>query len=169
MNGLLKEHLRALLESDPEQDLEILLQEAVNAHNQLSTHKGLPPCVRAFGHIPRIPGVIETRSEASLLDRETLEQGTTRVAHLRQTAREVYVQLQASNKLKTAIARNLRPGPKHVVKMHDKVMFYRVHKKEKAYTGWHGPGYVCGLDRGAVASCRFGEGWIVFVGGTRRV
>ncbi len=150
MNGLLKENLKALMESFPSQDLDILLQEAVNAHNQLSTHKGLPPCVRVFGQIPRIPGVIETRNEASLLDRETLDAGTARVALLRQTAREVYVQLQASNKLKTAVARNLRPGPKHVVKMHDKVMYYRVHNQNKAYTGWHGPGYVCGLDRGAV-------------------
>ena len=68
---------------------------------------------------------------------------------MRQYARELYVQLQASEKIKTALSKNLRKGSKAKIEVNDTVYYYREHPTSKALTGWQGPAYFLGITRGA--------------------
>ena len=122
MNALIKANYIALAETYPDQDKHVLLQEAFNAHNWLSTHKGLPPAVRVLGQLPRVPTVMDMRSETALTSNSEIIPGKIGVLNVdlcRQAARESYIKLQASTSLKTAIARNLRAGAKKHVKLGD--------------------------------------------------
>lgn len=83
-NALIKNHYFALCESNPRKNKNFLLQMSFGSHNQLPTHRGLPPAVRVFGFVPRVPTILEVRNENSLDTRPEDHLGTWQMSFMRQ-------------------------------------------------------------------------------------
>ena len=72
---VLNEVFSALRTEHPRENKSVVLQFSVHAKNQLGSYRGLPPCVRVFGQMPRVPDVL-TGKFPQLIQDTSYESGT---------------------------------------------------------------------------------------------
>ncbi len=120
--------------------LELALAWAVNAKNSLSNVYGYSPYQLVFGKNPNIPGALTDKLPA--LESVTSSQILADHLNAITTARKAYVEAEASNKVKRALTRKVRPATSLIYDTGDKV-FYKRNQSDK----WRGPATVIGKEK----------------------
>ena len=120
---------------------DILLSQAILAHNSLATLDGTVPIQRVTGVIPRLPSILTDRP--SSMAPLTSEFGS-HVTHLLaiQSARTAFAAAQASASLKKALASRIYPSSRATYQTDDRVFFA---DRETGPMKWRGPGRVIGF------------------------
>ncbi len=120
--------------------LEMALAWAVNAKNTLSNVYGYSPYQLVFGKNPNIPSVLSDKLPA--LEGVTASQVIAEHLNAITAARKAFVEAEASDKIKRALARKTRPATSLIFETGDKV-FYKRNDSDK----WKGPATVIGKEK----------------------
>ena len=140
MVGLIKDTLRKM-EEDCDGDLETLLFWAVAAKNSLHNQHGYSPNQLVFGRNTALPDVQGETTVAQLRSHEGEEKLMRENLEAMHKAREAHIRQESDEKLKRALAHNVRVHKFEDVKTSDEVFYKRDGEKE-----WRGPAKVIGID-----------------------
>ena len=137
-NGVIKESVLKIID-DTKCSLETAVAWAVSSKNTLYGHGGYSPNTLVFGKNPNFPSVISDKLPA--ITAENLSSTVETNLKALRAAIEGFIEVESSEKLKRALAHNVRSSMETQFQNGEKVFFKR--KDEKR---WHGPGVVVGQD-----------------------
>ena len=137
-NGIIGEAISKILE-DVDCSIEVALAWALNAKNSLKNIHGFSSYQLVFGKNPNLPSVFENKLPAL----EGITSSKLIASHLNamHKAREEYIKLESSEKLRRAMRSKTRTHS-NVTYFHGDEVFY----KREEDTRWRGPGRVIGQD-----------------------
>lgn len=129
---------------------DVLLRETCSTPNLLSCHMGLLPVIRLVGKMTRISGVLYM----NMVGLEPISEfneasGLKKTLRPVQIARELYVNLQASEKIAVAIRKNTSARSTATLDIQDEV-YHHWKGPAQRLSGTHGPRVVVGLGRGLI-------------------
>ena len=120
-------------------DPEISIAWSVNAKNSLSNTYGSSPHQLVFGTNPRVPGIMKENITPGTLNHEGVLKIVSDHLNALSLARQKFVELEASDKLKRALQQRIFPQANYRYCSGDLVYF----KRSKKF--WYGPATVFDL------------------------
>ena len=131
---------------------ETALAWSVSAKNQLINNKGFSPAQLVYGQNGNFPSV----SNSTLPGFEDVPESSAAGIHIAalHSARQAFIEAESSQKIKTALKKQLRLPSKSSYQIGDQVFYYR-ETGGKTKEKWRGPGKVIGQD-GQVVVIRHG-------------
>ena len=138
-NAIIANMMKKIL-FDRKCSVELALLWAVSAKNSLSNVFGYSPNQLVFGKNPNLPSVLTDDPPAL----ENVSSSELIAKHLNAviSARKAFVEAEANDKLKRALARKVRPSTSLIYEVGDKVFY-----KRKDDDKWRGPGNVIGKEK----------------------
>ena len=137
-NGVLNDTLQKVI-ADTNCSIEIALNWAIAAKNCLLNVFGFSPNMLVFGMNPSFPTVLANRPPAN--NSVTISKYLSDTVNALHSARERFLQQEASEKLNRALRRKTRTYSDNIFCLGDMVYYYR---DSSSY--WHGPAKIIGKD-----------------------
>ena len=124
-NAFLKGIFELLKKEYPKENKRVILKMSLMAKNSLDTYRGMPASMRVFGQMIRVPDIMNVGFPQYSQPMDSYEQGSaSRHMFLLHRARELYMRLQTSEKLRRAQSRQTRSTPGETFSVGQLVYWY---------------------------------------------